>query len=306
MNAREIAWRVFATELNSSTLEKKGDGESTASYVVTPLGTMVNRVLIAGVLTEKENAGSETEPMWRAKIQDVNGSFYLNVGRFQPEAAAAMVDLETPSFVAVIGKIRTYSPEEGKVFVSVRPERIITIDEATRMQWLLETSQDMWQRLLRMKKAINASEAGPKELVGMGFTETEAEGVVMALDHYGEPESKRYLKTIQSALRMLLPDKDVDFGLPGEMANIPEELDDDVQTPNRPSSGSQADNIEKEDMILQFIEELDQGGKGAPKVELDRMAEMEGISSIEVEELTDSLMNKGLIYEPNLGFLRKI
>ena len=127
MSGRETAWRIFARELNASSLEKRGTEEMSPSYVITPLGTMVNRVLLAGVLVEKENTGTEEEPMWRARIQDVNGNFFLNVGRFQPEAAAAMADLEAPSYVAVIGKIRTYSPEEGKVYISIRPERIVQI-----------------------------------------------------------------------------------------------------------------------------------------------------------------------------------
>ena len=55
MNARETAWRVFATELNSSTLEIKATEEKMPSYIVSPLGAKINRVLITGVLTEKEN-----------------------------------------------------------------------------------------------------------------------------------------------------------------------------------------------------------------------------------------------------------
>ena len=65
MNARETAWRLFSSELNSAVFEIKGPDEKSASYVVTQLGAMVNRVLVAGVLTEKENVGSEGEPLWR-------------------------------------------------------------------------------------------------------------------------------------------------------------------------------------------------------------------------------------------------
>ncbi len=129
MNARETAWRVFATELNSSTLEIKATEEKAPSYIVTPLGAKINRVLIAGVMTEKENTGSEEEPMWRARIQDVSGSFYINVGRFQPEAAATMADLEAPCFVAAVGRVRAYNADDGRVLISVRPEHVIPITE---------------------------------------------------------------------------------------------------------------------------------------------------------------------------------
>jgi DNA replicative helicase MCM subunit Mcm2 (Cdc46/Mcm family) len=66
--------------------------------------------------------------------------------------------------------------------------------------------------------------------------------------------------------------------------------------------------MDKEEIILGFIDRLDPGGsaKGAPRDEIERLAAEEGISANEVEEISDSLMDKGLIYEPNLGYLRKI
>ncbi|MBR4202279.1 MAG: glycerol dehydrogenase, partial [Candidatus Methanomethylophilaceae archaeon] len=129
MNARETAWRVFATELNSSTLEIKATEEKMPSYIVSPLGAKINRVLISGVLTEKENVGSEEEPMWRGRVQDVSGSFFINIGKFQPEASAAIADLEAPCFIAAVGRVRAYTTDDGRTFITVRPEHIVKIDE---------------------------------------------------------------------------------------------------------------------------------------------------------------------------------
>ncbi|MGN1045182.1 MAG: RPA family protein [Candidatus Methanomethylophilaceae archaeon] len=317
MNGRETAWRIFARELNGSSLEKRGTEEMSPSYIITPLGTMVNRVLLTGVLTEKENTGTEEEPMWRARVQDISGNYFLNVGRYQPEAAAAMADLDTPSYVAVIGKIRTYSPEEGKVYVSIRPERIVQIGEKDRDLWLLEASQCMWDRLLKVREAVKDPEAGQNELIAKGFTQQEAEGICMALDHYGNPDSTMYLKTLQSALRKLLPENDVDFGLPDDSADYPDEIDDSEIDESAPAQTGDAapaaaetsgDSMDKEEIILGFIDRLDPGGsaKGAPRDEIERLAAEEGISADEVEEISDTLMDKGLVYEPNLGYLRKI
>ena len=58
MKAREPAWRVFASEFNASTLKIKGEGEKAPSYVVTPLGAMVNRLFIVGILTDIQNLGT--------------------------------------------------------------------------------------------------------------------------------------------------------------------------------------------------------------------------------------------------------
>lgn len=302
MNARETAWRIFAGELNASSLEKKGEDEKSVSYVITPLGTMVNRVLVCGVLTEKENIGTDDEPMWKARVQDVTGSYFLNVGRYQPEAAAAMANLDTPSFVAVVGKVRTYSPEEGRVYVSLRPEKMMSIDGDTRNMWVLDAAESMWDRLLKLRKTVSNPDADANALIGMGLTAQEAEGTILAHEHYGDPDSSRYLSVLQSALRMLLPDRTIDLGLPEEVPDAPEEIE--VEGGDNDSGMSALD---KEDVILRLIEELDDiHSKGAPRAEIDRRAAMEGISEAEVEEISDSLMDKGLIYEPNLGYLRKI
>jgi len=302
MNARETAWRIFAGELNSSSLEKKGDDEKSPSYLITPLGATVNRVLVAGVLLEKENSGTEEEPMWRGRIQDVVGNYFINVGKFQPEAAAAMADLETPSFVAVVGKVKTYSPEEGRVYVTVRPEHIINISDETRNLWVLEAAQSMWKRLLDMKEALQVPNVTANDLIAKGFSTQDANGITTALDQYGFPDSSKYLKLIQGAMRLLLPDRAVDLGLPEDMSDMPDELDMDKDDRE---SGDAAPSADKEDIILRILDELD-SERGAPRDEVERRAASEGISSDEVEEISNSLMDKGLVYEPNLGFLKKI
>ncbi len=300
MNARETAWRLFSSELNSAVFELKGADEKSASYVVTQLGAMVNRVLVAGVLTEKENVGTEEEPLRRGRVQDVaSGNFYINVGRYQPEASAALVDIDTPAFVAIVGKVRTYTSSDERVFVSIRPERIMKIDEETRKLWMLEAAQATWKRLNMMKKAASVADATEKSLIEKGFSERDAKGLIMALDHYDIPNSTTYLKTIQSALRAILPGSEIDLGLPEDMADMPDEIDIEPGT-------SAQNSADMEDVILGLLEELDTDGKGAPRDELERKAESMGISSMELEEVSNTLMDKGLVYEPNLRYLKRI
>ena len=45
---------------------------------------------------------------------------------------------------------------------------------------------------------------------------------------------------------------------------------------------------------------------GAARDELERRAEEEGISSMDLEEIANNLMDKGLVYEPNLRYLKRI
>jgi RPA family protein len=300
MNARETAWRLFSSELNTATYEIKGEDEKSPSYMVTKLGAMVNRVLIAGVLTEKENVGTEDEPMWRGRIQDLaTGNFFINVGRYQPEAAAAIADIEAPAFIAVVGKVRSYTTDDARVFVSIRPETIVKIDEDTRAQWILDAARSTWDRLNKMKKATSIENVTEKALLGRGFSEKDAKGIITALDQYDLPNSTVYLKTLQNALRAILPDKNIDLGLPEDMSDVPDEIDIE-------SGSSDKSNADMEDIILSLLEELDTDGKGAPRDELERRAESEGISSMELEEISNILMDKGLVYEPNLRYLKRI
>ncbi len=299
---RETAWRVFANELSTSTLEIKAAEEKAPSYLVSPLGAKMNRVLIAGTLVEKTNSGTDDEPMWRARVEDVGGQFYLNIGRFQPEAAAAIAGIEPPCYVAAVGRVRAYTPEGGRTMVSVRPEHIIQIDEGTLNEWLLEAAQSAWTRLKWMKKVVSVEDAKVPDLIAMGMNPTQAEGMLYALDNYGSmPNSESYLKTIQNALRRILPEKDIDFGFPEGVDDVPDEME---------IGGGASDNgsgkAAMEDVVLRLLEELDTDGKGAPRDELERRAEAEGVSSIDLEEISNNLMDKGLVYEPNLRYLKLI
>ena len=297
---RETAWRVFSSELNTASYEIKAEAEKMPSYQRSRLGAMINRVLIAGVLTEKENVGSPEEPLWRGRIQDVaSGTVYINIGRYQPEAAAAMVDIEPPCLVAVVGKVKSYTTEDQRTYVSVRPERIIPIDENTQREWLLDTARSTWKRLVDMKTAMGTIDKSVAGLTKEGFSELSAKGISLALEQYGMPDSAMFLKSIQAALRTLLPDKNVDLGLPEDLSENPEEIDLEPQ-----SSGD--DSEDKEEIVLELLTELDTEGKGAPRDDLERRAEQEGISSMELEEITNTLMDKGVIYEPNLRYLKRI
>lgn len=301
MNIREVAWRLFSAELNGAVYEIKGEAEKSPSYAVTPLGAMVNRVLMAGVLTEKENVGTEDDPLWRGRVQDtLSGSFYINIGRFQPEAAEAIAGIDTPAYVAVVGKVRTYTTDDGRTFVSVRPETISVIDEPARDLWLLEAAESSWSRLKTMRKAISASTADKKDLVSLGIREKDAEGVLIALDQYGTPNSMTYLKPIQNAIRTILPDHSIDLGLPED---IPDDYPDEIEI--EPGSTAR-DNADMEDIVLRLLEELDTDGKGALREELESKAMVEGITSMELEEITNTLMDKGLVYEPNIRHLKRI
>lgn len=305
---RETNLRVFSTELNSASFEIKSDEEMKPSHQLSRLGLMINRVLIVGVLTEKENIGTEDEPMWRGRMQDIpGGTVFINIGRYQPDAANSIRNIDTPSLVAVIGKVKSYTNEEMRTFVSVRPERIFTVSEETRRLWLLETSKDTWKRMTLMKKASQTESPSPEAIQALGIPRPAADSISMALDQYGMPESTPFLKAIESGLRMLLPERNVDFGLPGDVIDEPEEvmLDRSGGPSAAPKKEDAAVSADREQTVLDLLKELD-NGKGAPRDELEsRCADM-GIPSMDLDEVIEGLLDKGLAYEPNLKYIKRI
>jgi uncharacterized protein len=292
MISREVAWRIFAGEYNSSNLELKEEGERAPSYVITPLGAMVNRMFIVGVLTDSENIGTEDEPLWRARISDPSGVFYLSAGQYQPEAAMAIAGIQPPAFVAVVGKSRTYSPEEGTLYVSIRPESIKVVDEFIRDYWVLDTSRQTLRRISAMTDAMEMEEPSVEELVRLGHDRRLSEGVVRSLAHYVGLNMDIYKEMVTDALKYLLPEHEME--MPMDYVEVPDEVEIDEE------------DIDQEDMVLSFIDDLDRDGKGAPWDDIMEKAKAQGINRTELEEVTNSLLDKGLIYEPVLGKMKRI
>ena len=145
---REVARRVFAREYNDASYTfKESDDERAPIYLLLPTGARANRTFVVGTLTEKEDIGDDSE-YWRGRIVDPTGTFFVYAGQYQPEAAAALRDIDAPSYVAIVGKPRTYEPEDGDgVIVSVRPESITAVDAGTRDRWVVETAQRTLERV---------------------------------------------------------------------------------------------------------------------------------------------------------------
>jgi RPA family protein len=144
---REVARRAFAAEFNDASYTfKESDDERAPVYSLLPTGERANRVFVVGTLTETEDVGDDAE-YWRGRIVDPTGTFFTYAGQYQPEAASALRETETPAYVAVVGKPRTYETDEGDTNVSLRPESITVVDAATRDRWVVETAERTLERI---------------------------------------------------------------------------------------------------------------------------------------------------------------
>lgn len=320
MLSREVAWRIFASEYNASTLDVKGDGERAPSYVITPLGAKVNRIMVVGVLTDKQNVGTETEPMWRALLSDGTDRFYIYAGKFSPEAVQIISNLQTPCIVAIIGKCRTYTPQGGNMYVSLRPEQIVEVTPELRDYWIVETAKSTLKRIELTEEALEIDTPSKDDLRIHGFSLNMADGISQAISHYGKIDTNRYRGMLLEVLGQAASDEGVSMPTGDQMFSAPEEfnIDEDEMIPAEeeiiPSQTkeeeqtlqAQLDDDQKEELILKLIDTLDTTKKGAPLTELAREAAKSNIGESELEEITNSLLDKGMVYEPTIGKMKRI
>jgi hypothetical protein len=293
---REVAWRLFASEYNDATLEAEGGGERPPSYIVTPLGARVNRVFVVGVITDVENVGTDGQPMWRARVSDPSGTFHVYAGQYQPEAAASLSKLKPPVFGAIVGKSRIYSPQPGTTYTSIRPETVKAVDESIRDFWILEACRSLRKRLDAMGEAQTMDPLTKEGLVKVGVKAAIADGIVQAVNHYGKVDLSRYTAMLAEGLRYLLPEYREPTG-PGETVREP-------TTPAQDDRSAEPD--ETETKVLGVIASLDKDGKGAAWEGILEAATSKGVSKDALEESINALLDKGLIYEPILGRMKRI
>ncbi|MDI6707681.1 MAG: hypothetical protein QME47_01095 [Candidatus Thermoplasmatota archaeon] len=285
MIARECAWRLFAEELNSSSLQVEGK-EREPSYIITPLGAKVNRILCVGVLAEKELV---SDNLLKARVSDPTGVFTLYAGEYQKQALHILNSMSVPSVVAVIGKVKLLA-QENVTFISLRPEIIKEVTYEIRDYWVLETCMHTKKRLELMQEALALSEPTVDKLLALGASKKLAEGIVLALGYYKDIEIEKYSRCIADSLHHIIE------ASPKELA---EEV---VELPPKPEKATPSENELK---ILELIKQLDTG-KGASWEKLLDSAKALTLNRDEVEELVNALMDKGLVYEPILGRLKSV
>ena len=187
VNRREVAYRLFAAEFDDADFSyAESDEERAPNYVVTPTGARANRVFVVGVLTEVEQVNDDVV---RARVVDPTGAFVVYAGQYQPEALAALESADTPSFVAVTGKARTFEPDDSDVvYTSIRPETVSEVDAETRDRWVVTTAERTVDRVATAAAAHERVERGDRlqsVLEQAGVHASLASGIPRALDHYG-------------------------------------------------------------------------------------------------------------------------
>ena len=272
---REPSWRIFAAEYNDSNHVIHGKEEKAPKYVITPLGAKVNRLFIVGVLTDVENIGKEGI-RWRARIADPTGIHNVYAEPFNPEVATILSDMESPSYVAVVGKVRIYEPEEGTLYLSVRAENIKNVDSMVRDYWILQASKNLKMRIDAIRDAMNMDMPSIRQLKQLGYPSKVAEGVVEAIKFYKDIDIEHYEFLLREALSYITSEKK-----------------------------EKKDIGDAEDKMLEIISEM-QVEEGVEWDKIIEAAQKIGIEKEIAEEAISSLMDKGIIYEPELGKIKLV
>jgi len=288
---REVAKRVFAREFEACRAletpvrtgeEKDPSGDSkTPNLLLSPLGLVLNRVFVVGVITELDCVGAQNE-MWKARIVDPTGAFTVYAGQYQPEASIFFSTVDIPAFIALTGKARIYEPEPGSVFVSVRAEEVNVVEEEIRNRWVVDTAEQTVERLEVFSDAVASGYRGKElrdYLLEKGVSEELAEGISIAL------EGKRAPEEFAKLLGVFVKDALV-------------ALEFDSENP------AEAEGDRKE-FVLELLREMG-GEKGVDYAAFLEAAVSRGVAEELVEDVVRSLLAGGQCYEPRIGIIRLV
>lgn len=147
---RESAKHIFAAEFRGTKFSEKFSTDDKApTFITTPTGEIAARIIIVGVLTDKERTTTKdkTNTMYRSRVNDGTGDFFVSASSFQPEAMMQLARIDVPSIVAVVGKPKVFTREDGTIFTSVNAESVTPVDRETRDIWKLKTAADTLERI---------------------------------------------------------------------------------------------------------------------------------------------------------------
>lgn len=285
---REVAKRVFAREFEAcreleklERLDSEAADSKTPNLLISPLGLILNRVFVVGVVTELDNIGTQSE-MWKVRIVDPTGAFTVYAGQYQPEASIFFSTVQVPAFIALTGKARTYEPEPGSVFVSIRAEEVNIVDEETRNRWVVDTAEQTVERLEVFSDALTSEYRGEKlreYLLEKGISSELTEGIVIALERELSPDE--FAKLLKFSIREGLKTLDLD---------------------SEDNADAKADQKE---FVLELLREMG-GTKGVDYAAFMDAAASRGISEQVVEEVIRFLLAGGQCYEPKIGIIRLV
>ena len=305
MTGREPAWRVFAHEFQASVEEERGVGDRAASYVVSPLGARINRLMAVGTLSPPEQVGKDASaPFLRARLADPTGSITVTAGGFQPRALGALRSVEAPVRALIVGKAHLFRGRDQVAYGSIRAEGLAPISEPD-YRWALADALSQTLRRIELSQRVRAgaapssAEADRERIPARWLSDA---GVSVVRYPTADPASfAAALTAVRRTIASEGPAPAVPEPRPAGRVHVTRRAPTGAALP--PSAADRAE----EAAFLDLVDELAEGSadgyadlRGA--IEL---AERRGVRPAKTEELLGRLEETGVLEEPVVGKVRR-
>ena len=300
---RQPALHMFASEYGESTLSEKGSGEFDPSFVVTKLGSRVNRVIVAGLLERIEGRDvANGSVIYQGQLRDPSGINYFSVGDYVSDSVKEMtiqltarIESGEPILVLMVAKTRLYQTEEGAIYTSLRPEEMCVIDAQRYASWLAKTSQSLMERMSTYITSLDF-EPNSESLSKSEMSESQILGLIASRNHYGDVDLEHYRLNVMQALDIAEGKLDAATKPAPQRLLVEDSVEEDSKSDDKP---------DLEAAIVDIITKLDQGDG----VEFETIlvnAEARGFQRTIAEEKLEELSDNGTVHEPAFGWFRLV
>ena len=300
---RQPALHMFASEYGESTLSEKGSGEFDPSFVVTKLGSRVNRIIVAGLLERIEGRDvANGSVIYQGQLRDPSGINYFSVGDYVSDSVkemtiqlSARLESGEPILVLMVAKTRLYQTEEGAIYTSLRPEEMCVIDAQRYASWLANTSNSMMDRMSSYVASLDF-EANMESLSKSEMSEQQILGLIASRNHYGDIDLEHYRLNVMQALDIAEGKLDAATKPAPQKLLVEQDTKEDQNSDDKP---------DLEAAIVDIITKLDQGDG----VEFETIlvnAEARGFQRSIAEEKLEELSDDGTVHEPAFGWFRLV
>ncbi|HEV2316948.1 MAG TPA: hypothetical protein VGV89_05170 [Thermoplasmata archaeon] len=298
---REPAWRVLAGEIVASGREEKGSAAREASFLVSPFGARMSRVLLAGELGPATSVGRDpAQPFWRAPLADPTGSVPITAGGFQPRALAGIQQFLSPGPAVVLGKVHLYQGRDDRAIASIRAEEIrpASLDEVLEVQ--NEGRESTLARLGLVEQLRSTGDANAALPAVSRAPPLWVEGARAALEAYSAVERSAYRGLLAREFRPPTSTPAPREGAGGRVTISP-------VPPAASRSRAGPVNHEQESVFLDLVDELSEGSSDgyADLRDAVQLAGGRGLTEHRVEEIVGALEESGVLEEPIIGKLRR-
>jgi RPA family protein len=149
--------RVFAADLNASSLVLDDGPAAGRRVVMTPSASPCTLLYLAGVLLEVNGRKGD---LMHARVADPTGAFELQVQGKETEPAELLSIMEPPVFITALAGLRlTQNSIKNPCILDLREIR--ETDRTVRVSWVIRTGELMFERIIGLNDALSSGTGSP-------------------------------------------------------------------------------------------------------------------------------------------------